>query len=214
MTLIEHRYFQQDPGKYIGSGIDSEVFRSGDKVVKIYKSHIPLGLAQTYQAVTNQAAEYIKKHPFSENIEINGIRMPFDVSINPILGVGLDGSERVVGVSNFVPGPQMIVLERKTDASSKYKATSQIREDVKSKEEQEFLINLMEIVYARGPVLDRYDDSFLLQRLSDILDSSLDTKGISLISENAKIGLNLQSRHLNLIVTDLCVDMGSLVQLC
>lgn len=204
----------KDPGEFIDSGIDSAVFRRGDKAVKFYKNHVSLELARTYQDVTSRSAEYIRENPFNGNMKVDGVDMPFKVSINPVLDIISEGQVRVVGISNYIPGPQMAVLEGLDYLGSKHRALVDINENVPDKEEKDFLLGLMKTVYGDNdrlkPVFNRVNDESLLNGFSGILSSSLGVHGIHVISDNVHVRLNPHSRQLDLIVTDLCLSLTDL----
>lgn len=195
-------------GQIVDSGSDSQVFRRGDKVVKIYGGHVSFDMIGAYRDLTNIASEHLISQPFIGTLGFpDRSRMPFEVSVNPIISVSKiqDG---VVGISRYISGLPLDILEGQP--VSRYE-TREIDKDMENQVEAEFFLSLMKGVNGVVHFLNKLEIEFLMKRLTRTLNYALGSDDVfEVIPYNVKVRLNPKSREINLVVTDICASLASL----
>lgn len=167
----------------IGEGADSDVYKYGDNVVKVYKDRTPpislTGLL-LYWDITNQLAERFDKDKKIYEVNINGKTYEYSLSINPILLAGKNphNPDQLISVSKFVDGPHLTGNYPKNIPFSTREFSDPVSND--------------------------------LEDLSYELDKEFGVYGISIVPPNVKI--NFQQDKIHLTITDLCSNLWALTK--
>jgi len=106
---------KEKEAKLIGSGIDSNVYRLGDVVIKDYKivvsrygylPHLRKELLADYYLVTNLAQKMVREQKIYLHLPVSREDIPLEV--NPFLGLhACDVCGGIEGVSKYIPGKNL-----------------------------------------------------------------------------------------------------------
>jgi hypothetical protein len=90
----------------IASGIDSEVFLSGQNVLKVYELNRKYWRLKLYFNVTNHAAGLAENENLILDLPSSKTKLP--LRINPFLNMHIcPACGRIYGIAPFIPGPKL-----------------------------------------------------------------------------------------------------------
>lgn len=137
--IPQWRCHRQLKNTWVGSGADSDVYRDGNFVVKVYKNG-PFAESHDegdfrvvfYRDVTNKAAEIVGSDGFTVYFPFS--KETYRLSINPYLEVArCVECDQIEGVSSYVPGkylPQLLQEFDLKELNIVFKRVSQKLEDM------------------------------------------------------------------------------------
>ncbi len=91
----------------IASGIDSEVFLSGQNVLKVYELNRKYRRLRDYFNITNHAARLAESE--SLTLDLPSSKIQLSLRVNPFLNMHVcPACGQVYGLAPFIPGPKLV----------------------------------------------------------------------------------------------------------
>jgi hypothetical protein len=176
----------------IARGNDSDVFRSGDSVYKVYHTIQDPDVIRRYKDLTQYAIAAVDTEFSYGTLVTNGTTYKYSVTINPVDKVCITPRDQPVAVSRYIPGTclQDMIWFRQRRATY----------DLKEYEENGPHQDTASIVY-------QGEFSPSLRELSQMISHHTNIEGVDIIPTNIKPYYYPESESVNLVVTDLASKM-------
>lgn len=200
--MPEARIIVVDPNRvtHLETGVDSAVYRDGERVIKVYHSTPRPAVIRAYQRLTSRAAELLTATPVQGVLYSNDMELPFVYQIHPIAETGITPSRKPVALSNFVPGPRLRDVlwycetpQQKLDELPDHREASAIRSAIGQLKFAKVMPSLIEC--------------------SHLLCDRLDVDGIDVVPGNVKVRFDQERERFRLIITDLASSLTYIKQL-
>ncbi|MFA6430818.1 MAG: hypothetical protein WCV91_00320 [Candidatus Margulisiibacteriota bacterium] len=200
------------PTDPLEEGEDSSVYIDAGLVFKKYVKGLPLEQLLSYQYVTARARGLLMRERISDSIRIDGDLFDVIFDVEPILQCGVgDGLafSPSISVMRYVPGPNLGGLSLFSE-----KHLKRFIDEVPNEEERMFLRNLSVKLDSRCRHTEkgelRLEIDRILEKITAILNSRLEMRGIEIVPANVKISVSLDEKRITLIITDLCGNITKL----
>ncbi|MDQ3933290.1 MAG: arginine--tRNA ligase [Actinomycetota bacterium] len=189
-----------ESGKRLSVGNDSDVYRFGDVVAKVYKK-LSFDEVARYVALQNAAVDALKRLRYRAEVRIRGVPHTITAIAGvPVYRLGVSRAGRPVTLSRYVAAPNLEKIMFRPEAFAKY-ADAELTDP----RLREFGSDLNFLFWNEYPTRVQDEFHYHLCMLSRLLDRELGVGGLYIGKYNAKLRPVEGKPRIDLIITDISV---------